>query len=201
MPGVTYYWRVRIDDVSGDPLVSPWAEGGSFTVEEVAKAPFAITSPAAGATDVSVMPSFVWGEYEGAIGYEIMVAEDPTFAIVDFSRSVDRNFFKSEEALAYGTTYYWRVRGVTGVSTSPKTPAPGGEWVSGIFTTMEKPVKEEPTVIVTEKPAPPPEIVKVEVPVPQPQPIPSYLLWVIIGIGAVLIIALIVLIVRTRRVV
>jgi len=29
--------------------------------------------------------------------------------------------------------------------------------------------------------------------------IPSYLLWIIIGIGAILVIALIVLVVRTRR--
>jgi hypothetical protein len=202
MPGVTYYWRVRVNEAGGgDPLLSPWAEGGSFSVEDVAAPVFKLTSPEDGATGVAVTPTFVWTEYEGAIGYEIMVAEDSTFAIVDFSRSVDSNFFKTDEALAYDTTYYWKVRGVTGVSTSPKKAAPGGPWVTGIFTTMEKPVKEEPTVIVQEKPAPPPEIVKVEVPVPQPQPIPSYLLWAIIGIGAVLIIALIVLIVRTRRVV
>ncbi|MFC2041857.1 hypothetical protein ACFLTY_06045, partial [Chloroflexota bacterium] len=201
MPGVTYYWRVRVDDCDGDPLISPWSEGGSFSVEDVAAPLFKLTSPDDGATGVSVTPTFVWTEYEGAIGYEIMVAEDPTFAIVDFSRSVDRNFFKTDESLAYGTTYYWKVRGVTDVSTSPKKAAPGGPWVTGIFSTMEKPVKEEPTVIVQEKPAPPPEIVQVQVPVPQPQPIPSYLLWAIIGIGAVLIIALIVLIVRTRRVV
>ena len=53
-----------------------------------------------------------------------------------------------------------------------------------------------PTVNVAPAPAP-----QVTVNVPDPtQPIPSYILWTIILIGAVLIIALIVLIVRTRRV-
>jgi len=36
--------------------------------------------------------------------------------------------------------------------------------------------------------------------VPTAPVIPTYLLWVIVGVGAVLVIALIVLIVRTRRV-
>ncbi|MFC1862062.1 WD40/YVTN/BNR-like repeat-containing protein [Chloroflexota bacterium] len=199
-PGATYYWRARV--AQDGPMYSPFSEIRSFTIEEAAPAMFEVKTPETGATDVSVMPTFVWSAYEGAIGYEIMVAEDSTFAIVDFSRSVDKPFFQSEEALANSTTYYWRVRGVTSISTDPKKAAPGGPWVSGIFTTAGKPAAaEEPLVIVTEKPAPPPQIVKVEVPVPQPQPIPSYLLWVIIGIGAVLVIALIVLIVRTRRVV
>ena len=66
---------------------------------------------------------------------------------------------------------------------------------------MAEPVEEEPPVIVITEPAPPAEIVQLppvekEVPV-----IPDYLLWTIVGIGAVLLIALIVLIFRTRRVV
>jgi hypothetical protein len=46
---------------------------------------------------------------------------------------------------------------------------------------------------------PPPANVQVNVP-PNTQPVPNYILWTIILIGAVLVIALIVLIVRTRRV-
>ncbi len=201
MAGTTYYWRTRVNGGTYGPLISPWRTGGTFAIADVAPPVFEVRNPAKGATAVPVTPSFVWTEYKGAIGYEIMVAEDPTFAIVDFSRSCDRAFYQTEEALAYNTVYYWRVRGVTGVSTDPAKAAPGGPWIQGIFTTEAKPVKAEPPVIVIEKPAPPPEVIKVEVPVPQPQPIPSYLLWAIIGIGAVLIIALIVLIVRTRRVV
>jgi len=198
MPGMTYYWRVRAEA----PILTPWSEGRSFTVSTVAKVPFDLSSPTRGAIDVDTMPVFVWTEYAGAIGYEIMVSEDPTFAIIDWSRSTPagQTMYKSEEALAYDTTYYWRVRGVTGPAPA-RQAAPGGPWATGIFTTMAKPVEEKPIVIVEKEPAPPPEVKVVEVPVPGPaQAIPDYLLWIVIIIGAVLIIALIVLIVRTRRV-
>jgi hypothetical protein len=200
--GETYYWRVRVSQTG--PMYSQWSEVRSFTVESV-EAPFAIASPIAGATGVDLMPTFTWNQFEGAIGYEIMVAEDPTFAIIDWSRSVsggDLTFYRAEEALAYNTTYYWRVRGVTGPA-APKQAAPGGPWVVGMFTTMEKSVPPEPTVIVQKEPAPPappPTVIEVPQPAP-PAPVDSTLLYVIIAIGGVLVIALIVLIIRTRRVV
>jgi len=196
-PGTLYYWRVG----ATTPLFSPKSETRSFTIEEIVS--FGISEPAIGGADVSTMPTFTWAEYEGAIGYEIMVSEDPTFTIIDWSHTTTNPWYQTsaDEALAYSTTYYWRARGVTGVAEA-RQPAPGGPWAEGIFTTMAEPVEEEPIVITIPEPAPPapaPEIVKVEVPGPA-QAIPSYLLWAVIGIGAILIIALIILIVRTRRV-
>jgi hypothetical protein len=197
IPGESYIWRVKVTA----PFESPYSELRTFTIGSAVT--FDFISPARGATDVDVMPVFVWNEYAGAIGYEVMVSEDPTFAIIDWSRSTPagQTMYKSEEALAYGTTYYWRVRGVTGPAPA-RQAAPGGPWATGIFTTMDKPPAEEkPIVIVEKEPAPPPEVKVVEVPVPGPaQAIPDYLLWIVIIIGAVLIIALVVLIVRTRRV-
>jgi hypothetical protein len=205
MPGETYYWRVR--NGAGAPMYSPWSESRSFTIEEAAAAAlsFAQTaSPAIGATSIRLEPTFVWPPYTGAIGYEIMVSTDPTFAIIDYSHNVENAFYKSE-ALAYSTTYYWRVRGVTGPAL-PKQPAPGGDWSTGVFTTMGEPVaavEKPPEQIIITQPGEPGEVQIVQVPGPStivPQPIPSYLLWLIICVGAVLIISLIVLIVRTRRV-
>ena len=195
MPGKTYYWRVRVAQTG--PAYSAWSASRGFSVE--ASTPFAQIGPVKGATGVSVTPTFVWAPFEGAIGYEIMVAEDKSFAIIDWSRSVDDTFYQTEEPLAFNTTYYWRVRGVTGPAPAKKA-APGGPWVVGVFTTTAKPVEAAPPVVITEPapPAPPAQIV--QVPVPQPTAIPPYLLWTVIIIGAVLIIALIVLIVRTRRV-
>jgi hypothetical protein len=201
--GETYYWRVRNGPAA--PLMSPWSEVRSFSIESV-EAPFDIAAPVKGAPDVDIMPTFTWAPYKGAIGYEIMVAEDSTFAIIDWSRSVsggDRTFYKSEEALAYNTVYYWRVRGVTGAA-APKKAAPGGPWVVSMFTTEDKPAPPpEPTVIVQKEPAPPaPPPTVIEVPQPAaPAPVNDTLLYVIIVIGGVLVVALIVLIVRTRRVV
>ena len=103
-----------------------------------------------------------------------------------------------------GDTYYWKVR----VTEPLKSP-----WSVYRYVSVEEAVA--PVTAVTVEPAPAPEItveappppqVTVTVP-PAPTPvapapvIPAYLLWTIICIGAVLIIALIVLIVRTRRVV
>ena len=103
-----------------------------------------------------------------------------------------------------GDTYYWKVR----VTTPLLSP-----WSVYRFVSVTE--AAPPVTAVTVEPAPAPEItveappppqVTVTVP-PAPTPvapapvIPAYLLWTIICIGAVLIIALIVLIVRTRRVV
>ncbi len=195
MPGSTYYWRVR----STTPLYSPWSEGRSFTVSDLDT--FVVTGPQTGAADVDLMPTLTWAEYPDAIGYEVMLSEDPTFAIIEWSYNVDNPFYKVEEALKYSTTYYWRVRGVTGEPylAGKAWVTPAGPWVTAVFTTMAEPVPDEPDVITITEPAKPPEIKVVEVPAPAPV-IPTYLLWVIVGVGAVLVIALIVLIVRTRRV-
>jgi hypothetical protein len=205
-PGDTYYWRVRVEGATtgdyADTIISTWSDVRSFTVEGIDS--FAVSGPARGATGVGMTPTLLWSDYPGAIGYEVMVAEDPTFAIIEFSHSTENTFYQIAEELAYATTYYWRVRGVTGPA-PPKGAAPGGPWITGVFTTMEEPVPEpepekEQVIVVQKEPAPPAEVKIVEVPVQQAAPIPAYLLWTIIGIGAILIIALIVLIVRTRRV-
>ena len=133
------------------------------------------------------MPSLAWTPVEEAVTYLVVVSDDPTFATQLMSSVTPNTFYTVEQALEYSKTYYWRVR-VT----------PDGPWANGVFTTMAKPVAPTPPVEV--KPPSPPEVVKVEVPTVIQQPIPSYLLWIVIVIGAVLIIALIVLIVRTRRI-
>jgi hypothetical protein len=188
-PGTTYYWRVRVSNTDYGPMRSEWSATRSFSVESV-KEPFGVESPVRGASDVSITPTFVWAPYAGATSYEVAVAEDPTFAILDASHSASQPFYKFEDAFAYGTTYHWRVRAI-----EPEV----GPWVTGIFTTMEEPVEEEPGEIIVTPPDVTVEPPEVNVEAPEAA-IPTYLLWTIIGIGAVLIIALIVLIVRTRRV-
>jgi hypothetical protein len=204
MPGQTYYWRVRVSNTTNGPLISPWTETRSFTVEGVTT--FTVSTPAVGASGVSLTPTLTWADYEGAVGYEIQVAEDNTFAILDFSHTVDKAFYQvaEGEALAYSTTYYWRVRAVTGPPVLDAAgrirSVPVGEWTDGVFTTMAMPVEPEPPVVI-EPYEPPTIVVEPEVIIPETtQVIPPYLLWIIIGIGAVLVIALIVLIIRTRRV-
>ena len=170
-----------------------------------------ILGPELGEDDISLTPTLTWTAVEDAIGYEIAVAEDDTFAILDYSATSTLNGHVVKEELKLTTTYYWRVRAVTGPA-APKQPAPGGPWETGLFTTMAEAVPEEPPIIV-EQITPAAPVIKVEpkisipaekvtkVTIPSPvKPIDPTLLWVIVGIGAVLVIALIVLIVRTRRV-
>jgi hypothetical protein len=199
LPGETYYWRVR----TTTPLNSPWSETRSFIVESL-EAPFNVSGPVAGASQVSTTPVLTWSAYPDAIRYELALSEDPSFQILEWSHNVDNTFYAITEALEYSTTYYWRVRGVTGESyTVGRTVVtPAGPWVTGVFTTEAEAVEEQPQVITITEPAPPAEVVIKEVPTTTvvQQPIPSWMLLTIIIIGAILVIALIVLIVRTRRV-
>ena len=200
MPETTYYWRVRV--ALDAPALSPWSEvrsltvgdlevAGAVTVEIPDAAPSAVTAvaPAMGAMDVPLQPTLVWPAVEGATGYEVMVSEYAAFDILEWSHTTDQNFYPADEPFAYDTTYYWRAR-----ASEPEE----GAWTTGVFTTMAKPaepVVEEPTIITV-----PGETEVVTVEVEKAAAIPNYLLWTIIAIGAVLVIALIVLIVRTRRV-
>ena len=198
-PGVTYYWRVK----ATQPLESTWSTTRSFTFSSLDK-PFSLASPAVGEKDVSVKPILTWTVYTGAKWYELTVSEDPTFAIPEWSHNVYNLFYGVDEALKYGTTYYWRVRGVTAdpyVSGSTVI-TPAGPYMTGAFTTMAEPVapKTEQVIVTQQAPAPPPQIVQVPVEKIVQQSIPNWMLMTIIVIGAVLIIALIILIVRTRRV-
>jgi hypothetical protein len=193
MPGTTYYWRVR----TTTPVNSPWTATRSFTLAGL-DAPFATAGPLAGAADISIQPTFTWTAYPKAIKYVIEVSEYPDFKILDWSANVDYPFYatSADEEFKYSTTYYWRVKGVL-----TESPYATGPWVTSVFTTEAKPVEEpaggeEPTIITV-----PGETIIKTVEVPVSQPIPTYLLWVIVGVGAILIIALIVLIARTRRVV
>ena len=202
MPGTTYYWRVRT--ALDNPALSPWSDARSFTVDvleaagtvtveipEVTAPAAAVTAvaPAMGAMDVPLQPTLVWPAVEGATGYEIMVSEYADFSILEWSHTTAQNFYPADESFAYETTYFWRAR-----ASEPEE----GAWTTGVFTTMAEPVAPEPvepTIITV-----PGETKTVTVEVEKAAAIPSYLLWTIIAVGAVLVIALIVLIVRTRRV-
>jgi hypothetical protein len=156
-----------------------------------------VGGPTVGAYDISINPTFTWGAVLGADHYEVAISEDPSFTIVD-PYLVDDPFMKLDTALTYDTTYYWRVRGVLDAAGTAFTP-----WATGIFTTESEAMDAGGDGYVINTPEP---VVNLEVP-ENPAPaitvepsIPTYMLWIIVIVGAILVIALIVLIVRTRRV-
>ncbi len=141
--------------------------------------------PIAGATNVPILPAFQWAPVAGATGYLMELGTDPTFAsatqVVIPSASP---FFAWATELEYSTNYYWRVQ-ASGTSSST--------WVSSVFTTMAAPV-------VPPDPVEPGDITLLPTPVNIEQITPAYI-WAIIAVGFVLTVAVIILIVRTRRVV
>ena len=207
-PGKTYYWKVRVTEPEESAFSPTWAFYTALPAMTDPGANPGVNSPyvpAIGGSDVSVTPTFVWPTVKGATNYEFMIGEDPTFAIIDYSVNTGKlntHATNPKEPLLYSTVYYWRVRGTTELPVAVTKLAQGGDWATLSFTTMAKPepvVKTEPSVVVQPGKT---EIQVIQVPVEKvvPQAIPSYLLWTIIFVGAVLIIALIILIVRTRRV-
>jgi len=181
--GTMYYWKVK----ATEPLLSRWSKVWSFTtaLEDVA---VPVTwEPDNGAQGVIIQPSFGWTAVGDATTYELELADNPDFTGAT-KATTSINSWVSDTALSYNTTYYWRVKALKGTVVV-------SDWVSGAFTTTSK---AAPAVEVT--PAPPAP--QITVPAPQvvmPAAVTPGWVWAIIGIGAALAIAVIVLIVRTRR--
>jgi hypothetical protein len=159
--------------------------------------------PAQAAENIRItMTSFTWGAVAGATGYNFELApylassEDPfipAFILVTEENLETNGVILINVDLDYSKTYAWRVQAVRGTEE--------GAWVTSFFTTAAEPEEvPDPIEIVIPEPTPTPEII-VEVPEwTEIQVIPDYLLWVVVAVGAILVIAVIVLIVRTRRV-
>jgi hypothetical protein len=192
------------------------------TVPTVLAAPGTTTYPTNGATNVPVNSSnmtFTWPAVAGAgISYQFALAQASAnttaneFAILDYSDNTITNAEPLQETLQYNTVYWWEVRAVT--TNSSGGIAATGPWTVSMFTTAPAPVTTTGTaatnttvvtsVVITQ---PVTTVVSTQTSVVITQTtgnstpaIPSYLLWAVIAVGAVLIIAVIVLIVRTRRI-
>lgn len=208
--GATIYLRVQ----ATGPVFGPWSASISFETQLVPAAPNAPgIIPAAGGNgntgpggfNVPLQPTFSWGTVGGATGYELIIATDPgmTDLIVDLTGANAlgnvSTYALTGLTLEYSTTYYWQVRGISATSETQWSPITS-------FTTMAEPVETPPPVTVTdttitvdipEQPTPTTTIVTIEP--PAEEKISEGYIYAIIIIGAVLVIAVIVLIVRTRR--
>jgi hypothetical protein len=207
---------VTVNGVNVAPLTSPNLgnmAGLEFVLTEPTAAPPAVPAapaqgtmvPAQAETGVDVeLTSFSWAAVAGATSYDFELAvylagsADPFIpSLTILSENLETNgIILLTEVLDYLETYAWRVRGVNAIGE--------GNWTTGFFTTMAEPeeppadpvwiIEQEPTQIEW------PDNITIEVPpIDQPE-IPEYILWVVVAVGAILVIAVIVLIVRTRRV-
>jgi hypothetical protein len=171
-PGTTYYWKVRV--ATGFPFWSKWSD--LWTFDTAVSAVPNLCSPICGGQDILITTNFSWDAVVGATSYEIEVATTEDFSAPVASGTATVNAWVTGTALDYSTTYYWRVRAI-------KDSVPSA-WSVCLFTTES--VAVTPTTTTT------------ELVVTQEEITPMWI-WVIIGIGAALVIAVIVLIVTTRR--
>ncbi|MFH0942075.1 MAG: hypothetical protein V1823_03525, partial [Chloroflexota bacterium] len=194
-----YEWRLRVTNtVSADTIRSVWSAARKIKVlsgtrvTQTQAGPI-LLGPQGGAT-TNLQPGFSWAPVPSATEYEFILATDAglTQTVANTPVKVTKPSFQVTTNLNEDTTYFWAVR-----NTLPTV----GDQAIGTFTTRAPaapPVAPPPV-------APPADII-VNVPdivIPPAAPaapaIDATLVWVVIGIGAILIIAVLVLIVRTRR--
>jgi len=194
-PNTTYYWRVRVANdlpttLLGAPLISPWSAVQKFkTAIGASMARPRLEAPDNGEFDIPLSPTFEWSGIEWAEVYEYELGLSPTTTAGGYfaeplvalvgTNSLVSTAWKCDTTLDYTTRYYWHVKAI-GVDTD--TP-----WSDvGTFTTMGVP--PEPT-------EPGPDVI-----IPPVEQITPAWIWAIVIIGAILVIAVVVLIVTTRRV-
>ncbi len=197
------------------------------TIDDLGELPFAVVEPPitgtidapgivmpkAGAMDVSLTPTFDWLPVAGADAYAFQLADNAVFAppllmsFYDDISCLTETVYTHTTELDYGKAYHWRVKAVSGSFTViidsrgrfvEKYFDIESAWNENVFITMDEPVEPTPPVVVEE--APPVVIEQPDIILPTPTPVTPGWIYAIIGVGAVLVIALLVLIVRTRRV-
>jgi hypothetical protein len=166
--------------------------------------------------------AFTWERPSKAKIYDLKIALDPDFletlsASTTTSSTTDAEIAEVIEGKYFmpETTYYWRVRvNIDGPVKSQYSETRSFS-IGALPEAMEPVVIEQPPAPVISVP-PTPEIViePPEIVLPAPQPVPEIVIpeapaapapitpayiWAIIIIGAILVIALVVLIIRTRR--
>jgi len=211
--GQTYYWRVRVSNQN--PMASKWSAATKFSVM-LSNNNYALEGvgglsmqPSAGATNVPLKPVFQWALVTGAVSYDLQVSDNPVFVNpLDAQTGLNTNVWTLTKNLDPGKTYYWRVRAISASNVA-------SAWVSSAFTTSTgttvatgAPVATQPVFTITQPPAqtvvitqPPAQTVVITQAAPtSTAPSTPASIWVLIAIGAILIIAVIVLIARTRRV-
>ena len=175
--GHTYYWRVMARlSATGEIARSPWSDVASFTI----KAGLPVTTPYYGPQLLApnngclgcpAKPaSFSWSPFKETTKYKFVLAKDAAMTQVVKEAEVPTTAFEYDGTLDNSTNYFWRVMSLE--------PAPS-DWSATFSFQTEAP------------PAPPPAA-------PKTPPAPLWV-WVVIAIGAILMVVTLVLIFKTRR--
>jgi len=178
-----YFWRVRTRySDKPETIRSWWSDKWSFTIESGAT--LGLTAPDDGASNLALEGiGFTWQAIEDAsYDFTLSTNSDMSSPIVSES-GITGTAYAYDGELDYTTTYFWTVVAIEGGNVI------GGSDTS-TFTTRPEPTEPQ---ALPEYPAYPDY--------PEPvQPLTPAWVWVVIAIGAVLVITIIVLIFRTRNV-
>jgi hypothetical protein len=219
----TYEWKVR----AVEPYTSRWSSVWDFTTMEFIATP-ENQVPVNGMQDAPILPSFVWSKVPNAISYEFELSTDPAFGSTIVSKTTTITAYTCTIELAYDTNHYWRVRAVSATGTKSEwcfsnfhtmleptepitiEPAPTPTIILPTPTVEVPPVvtvPPAPTPTITVSPPdvtvsiPPSTVTTIQTTLEIPKEVTPAYIWAIVAIGALLTIAVIVLIIRTRRVV
>jgi len=176
--GHTYYWKVEVRQcATGQVIRSPWSEVRSFTVKaglpvQADYYGLKLLAPDNGCIACPVSPaSFSWSPFKGTTSYKFILAKDAALTDVLAEAETATTAYEYDGTLDYSTNYFWRVMCVE--------PAPSDWSATFSFQTEAAPAA----------PAEAPEA-----------PATPVWVWVIIAMGAILVIVTLVLIFKTRRV-
>ncbi|MDD5511239.1 MAG: hypothetical protein PHI12_10570 [Dehalococcoidales bacterium] len=182
--GRTYTWHVREANTETDECVhSPWSETWSFTIEASSANAVQLIAPEQGAVVAQrTGVGFSWSSVYDATTYSFVLSANPDLSGALASADVSGTAYAYSGTLDYGTTYYWQV-------TAWKDGTMLSQSDIGTFAVAaEEYIPPEP------EPAEP-----VVIDIPATQQITPMWIYAMIGIGAALVVVVIVLIVRSRR--
>jgi hypothetical protein len=137
-----------------------------------------------GDSELSNVP-FTWDKVSGAVEYTFVLSASPELTSPLVETTTTATAYQYTGTLSDGVSYFWQVTASDGEFII-------GESAIGAFVAQAPPVEEPPVINIEAPPAP-------NVTIEQPAAETPMYIWIIIGIGALLLIFVIILIMRTRR--
>jgi len=189
----TYYWKVRVTGADGEGIQSWWSPVWSFTVGAGPGAAIKLTAPEVGASNVPIEGVvFTWTSVAGATSYDFSLM-DANGTTVDSKTGLTGTSYAYAGALDNDSPFTWQV-------TAMKDGTVLSESSVSTFSTVSAAVFTCPQCGLTfaTEAALEAHIAEAHAPA-APAGTPVWV-WVVISLGAVLVITVIVLIFRTRRV-
>jgi hypothetical protein len=180
--GAIYYWMVRThQSATGQLAWSPFSTPRSFTVKAgfIVNTPYygvQLLAPNNGCIGCKVKPaSFSWSPWKEATKYQFDLSKDSEFKQLVVTATTTTTGYEYSGTLDYSTNYFWRVKAL-----EVNGKAIPSDWSATFSFQTES------------APAPPAP--------PAAEPGTPVWVWVIIAIGAILVIVTLILIFKTRRV-